>query len=77
MSDIEKDNNVEAHIGINQTITRYCRALDWLDESLLRTCYTEDAYIDYGFYSGDVQGFYPVLWRLRDNRCIGIIFFLM
>ena len=45
MSDVEKRlNNVEAHIGINQTITRYCRALDWLDESLLRTCYTEDAY---------------------------------
>ena len=49
MSDIEKRlNNIEAHIGINQTITRDCRALDWLDESLLRTCYTVDAYIDYG-----------------------------
>ena len=66
MSDIEKRlNNVEAHIGINQTITRYCRALDWLDESLLRTCYTVDAYIDYGFYNGDVQGFYPAVMEVE------------
>ena len=51
MSDIEKRlNNIEAHLSINQTITRYCRSLDWLDEELLRTCYTQDAYIDYGFY---------------------------
>ena len=40
---------VEADLAINQTITRYCRALDWLDESLLRTCYTTDAFINYGF----------------------------
>ena len=35
---------VEAELAINQTITRYCRALDWLLESLLRTRYTTDAH---------------------------------
>ena len=66
MSDIEKRlNNIEAHLSINQTITRYCRSLDWLDEELLRTCYTQDAYIDYGFYKGDVQGFYPVVMEVE------------
>ena len=66
MSDTEKRlNNIEAHLSINQTITRYCRSLDWLDEELLRTCYTQDAYIDYGFYKGDVQGFYPVVMEVE------------
>tara|TARA_B100000902_G_C27235921_1_gene877408 strand:- start:833 stop:1348 length:516 start_codon:yes stop_codon:yes gene_type:complete len=66
MSDIEKRlNNIEANLSINQTITRYCRSLDWLDEELLRTCYTQDAYIDYGFYKGDVQGFYPVVMEVE------------
>ena len=58
-------NYIEAHLSINQTITRYCRSLDWLDEELLRTCYTQDAYIDYGFYKGDVQGFYPVVMEVE------------
>ena len=63
----ERLDKVEAQLAINQTITRYCRALDWLDEELLRTCYTEDAYIDYGFYKGDVQGFYPVVMELEKQ----------
>ena len=45
MSDIEKRlEHVEAQLSINQTITRYCRSLDWLDEELLRTCYTAVSY---------------------------------
>jgi len=56
---------VEDQLSINQTIARYCRALDWLDESLLRTCYTNDADIDYGFYKGDVSGFYPVVMQIE------------
>ena len=56
---------VEAQLSINQTIARYCRALDWLDESLLRTCYTADAYINYGFYKGSVEGFFPVVMEIE------------
>ena len=66
MSDIESRlSAVEAQLAITQTITRYCRALDWLDESLLRTCYTSDANIDYGFYKGPVEGFYPVVMEVE------------
>ena len=66
MRDIESRlSAVEAELAINQTITRYCRALDWLDESLLRTCYTADAFINYGFYKGPVEGFYPVVMEIE------------
>ena len=66
MGDIESRlSAVEAELAINQTITRYCRALDWLDESLLRTCYTADAFINYGFYKGPVEGFYPVVMEIE------------
>ena len=66
MGDIESRlRAVEAELAINQTITRYCRALDWLDESLLRTCYTADAFINYGFYKGPVEGFYPVVMEIE------------
>ena len=56
---------VEDQLSINQTITRYCRALDWLDEALLRTCYAPEAVIDYGFYQGDVEGFYPIVMAVE------------
>ena len=56
---------VEAQLSINQTIARYCRALDWLNESLLRTCYTADAHINYGFYKGPVEGFFPVVMEIE------------
>jgi len=56
---------VEDQLSINQTITRYCRALDWLDEALLRTCYTDNAVIDYGFYHGDVEGFYRAVMEVE------------
>lgn len=66
MGDIESRlSAVEAELAINQTITRYCRALDWLDESLLKTCYTADAFINYGFYKGPVEGFYPVVMEIE------------
>lgn len=58
---------VEAHLSIQQTVVRYCRALDWLDEDLLRGCYTEDAHVDYGFYVGPVEGFFPVVMEIERN----------
>jgi len=66
MSDLERRLlAVESHIAIGQTLTRYCRALDWLDEELLHTCYTDNAFINYGFYKGDVAGFYPVVMEIE------------
>ena len=49
MNEIEKRiGNIEAIQDINQCLTRYCRALDWSDEDLLKTCFLEDGHIDYG-----------------------------
>ena len=56
---------LEATLAIQQTITRYCRALDWLDEELLRTCYSTNADIDYGFYTGPAEGFFPVVMEIE------------
>ena len=66
MSDVDtRLREVEDQLSINQTITRYCRALDWLDETLLRTCYAPGAVIDYGFYQGEVEGFYPIVMQIQ------------
>ena len=66
MGAIEKRlETMEAHLAIQQTITRYCRSLDWLDAELLRTCYTPEAHIDYGFYKGPAEGFFPVVMEIE------------
>ena len=52
MSNIEERlEKIEAIQSINDCLTRYCRALDWMDEDLLRSCFIEDGFIDYGFYA--------------------------
>jgi SnoaL-like domain len=40
-------------------LTRYCRALDWLDEDLLATVFTPEAEVDYGFFKGTGAEFMP------------------
>ena len=48
MSELEKRiENIEAINDINQCLTRYCRALDWSDEDLLKTCFLDNGHIDY------------------------------
>lgn len=41
----------------NETLTRYCRALNWLDKDVLKTVFTPDADIDYGFFKGRGEEF--------------------
>ena len=68
MSEIEKRlEKLEAHDEIKSCLIRYCRALDWVDEDLLKTCFVEDGYIDYGFYAGDAKGFIPVVMEVERN----------
>ena len=68
MSELEKRiGNVEAIQEINQCLTRYCRALDWGDEDLLKSCFLENGHIDYGFYVGDAKGFIPVVMEVERN----------
>ena len=82
MSSIEERlEKVEAIQSINDCLTRYCRALDWMDKDLLRSCFTDDSFIDYGFYAGDAKGFIPAVmeveqdghsWHLISNVAIEI-----
>jgi hypothetical protein len=82
MSNIEERlNKIEAIQSINDCLTNYCRALDWMDEDLLRSCFVEDGFIDYGFYAGDAKGFIPAVmavekdghsWHLISNVAIEI-----
>ena len=48
-----------------ETLTRYCRALDWLDEDALKTVFTPDADIDYGFFQGRGDAFIPVVMEIE------------
>ena len=41
----EKVNKLDAIQEINDCLTRYCRAMDWVDEDLLKTCFLESGYI--------------------------------
>ena len=77
----ERLEKIEAIQSINDCLTRYCRALDWIDEDLLRSCFIEDGFIDYGFYAGDAKGFIPAVmevekgghsWHLISNVAIEI-----
>jgi len=66
----------------NETLTRYCRALDWLDADVLKTVFTPDADIDYGFFKGRGDEFIPVVmdiersflrrWHLTANAIIQV-----
>ena len=63
----EKVNKLDAIQEINDCLTRYCRAMDWVDEDLLKTCFLESGYIDYGFYAGDAKGFIPVVMEIEKS----------
>ena len=65
-----------------ETLTRYCRALDWLDEDALKTVFTPEADIDYGFFKGPGYAFISVVmdierrflrrWHLIANAIIQV-----
>ncbi len=48
-------------LAIQDVLTRYSRALDWLDAPMLDTVFYDDADIDYGFFKGTGRDFKPVL----------------
>ena len=48
-----------------EVLTRYARALDWVDEEALKTFFFADAEIDYGFFKGSGEEFIPVVIELE------------
>lgn len=62
-----KVDRIADRLACEDVLTRYCRALDWLDEEALRSCFWPDATIDYGFYKGDFEGFAPVVMQVERS----------
>lgn len=56
-------------LAIQDVLTRYSRALDWLDAKMIEDIFFDDAEIDYGFFKGNGKDFKPLL--IEFERGIG------
>ena len=58
---------LRAQRDIEDVLTRYSRALDWLDDAMLETVFYDDAEIDYGFFRGTGREFKPLLMQVERS----------
>lgn len=54
-------------LAVQDVLTRYSRALDWLDDEMLNTVFYDDAEIDYGFFKGDGKAFKKLLMEVERS----------
>ena len=59
--------NLIAKDQISDLNSRYCRALDWLDEEALCTIFWPDAPVDYGFFQGSAEAFVPIVMAMEKR----------
>ncbi|WP_432842562.1 nuclear transport factor 2 family protein [Dactylosporangium sp. CA-092794] len=57
-------SDVEAEFAIRRVLMRYCRAIDRMDEPLLRSCYHPDATEDHAGFRGGVDDYVTWVWAL-------------
>lgn len=58
MKDVDqKLDELLAYEGVRQCLMRYSRAIDRIDEALLRTAYWPEAVDNHGSYNGPAEGF--------------------
>ena len=50
-----------------EVLTRYCRALDWLDGEELKRVFAADADIDYGFFRGQRDAFIRAVMQIEKS----------
>ncbi len=60
------DDLVAKH-RIKEVVLRYCRGIDRMDESLVRSCFHPDATDEHGSFSGDVDAFIAWVWPLLER----------
>ena len=53
--------------AIEDVLTLYSRALDWLDDAAIESVFWDDAEIDYGFFKGSGKDFKPLLMDLEHR----------
>jgi SnoaL-like domain len=53
------------HEEIRDVLTRYSRALDWLNAEMLDGVFFADAEIDYGFFRGRYPEFRPIVMQIE------------
>lgn len=63
----EEVDRLKAKDQITQQLTRYGRAQEWLDESLLNDVFYEDADIDFGFFVGKFKDYRPILMEIERS----------
>ena len=51
-------------------LLRYGRTLDWLDADGQAECFWPDAEVDYGFYSGDAEGWLPTVMEVEAGSAV-------
>lgn len=63
--------DINERLAIQDVLYLHSRALDRLDESLLKTCYREDSTVDYGTFKGPAQQFAGlVIPALREQYAL-------
>jgi hypothetical protein len=56
-----------ARMAIRDSLTRYCRGIDRLDENLIASAYWPDATEDHGIFKGTAREFAPWIVEFLDN----------
>lgn len=68
MSDATPTQAIVDKSEIHDVVMRYCRAVDRLDEELLRSCYHPDSYDDHGHFKGNGHDFAAFIIRSLPER---------
>ena len=56
-----------AEAAIGRVVARYCRAIDRMDEALLRSCYHPGATDEHGSFHGGVDEYVTWVWGLLER----------
>lgn len=67
MSSSPEIESLLARIAIQDSLNRYCRGIDRLDETLIASAYWPDASEDHGIFKGTAREFAPWIVQFLDD----------